>query len=130
MYRKVARTATLVAFIRSSVLSDVYLCPTCCCFWVTVPDHLYTVYVSNRPHFLWVYRVITHEGSLGKYEKALYITSPQASDLQTFRVFSQTSQVGYYPYKPIESVVYFLYIIMQKARDFSMGLPVQYTIIG
>ena len=29
-----------------------------------------------------------------------------ARDLQTFLVLSQTSRVGYYSYKPIESVVY------------------------
>ena len=66
----------------------------------------------------------------GKAREKFVNQEPQANDLQTFRMFSQTSQVGYYPYKPIESVVYFLYIIMQKARDFAMGLPVQYTIIG
>ena len=46
---------------------------------------------------------------------------PRASDLQTFRVFSQTSQVGYYPYKPTESVVYCFYIIIQRTREISVG---------
>ena len=34
MYRKVARATTLVAFFVSSFFSDIYLCPTCCCFQV------------------------------------------------------------------------------------------------
>ena len=37
--------------------------------------------------------------------------SPAARDFQTFLVFSQTPRVGYYPYKPTESVVYCLSIV-------------------
>ena len=40
-----------------------------------------TGYLSNRPHFLWVYRSDNPRGMLGEHEKSLY--------LQAFRVFSQ-----------------------------------------
>ena len=64
---------------------------------------------SNRPHFLWVYRVITHLGYWENTQKACksltfgsWFTSPS-------RVLP-TSRVGYHTGKPIESVVYCLNI--------------------
>ena len=49
---------------------------------------------------------------------------PLASDLQTFRVFFQTSQVGH-PYKPIESEVYCFCVIIQRTHEISVGLLAQ-----
>ena len=40
------------------------------------------VYLSNRPHFLWVYRRDNPRGMLGEHEK---IHSPSAPDLQAFQ---------------------------------------------
>ena len=52
-------------------------------------------YLSNRPHFLWVYR-----------------RDPSASDLQAFRAVLPTSGVGYPDAgRPIESVVHCFYKI-------------------
>ena len=65
-------------------------------------------YESNRPHFLWVYKGNNPLGMFGRTREKFVNHEPRASDLQTFRVFSQTSQVGYYPYKPTGSVVYCL----------------------
>ena len=71
--------------------------------WVIVPVNPWKnrvsselLYLSNRPHFL--EKFVNHE--------------PAACDLQTFLVFSQTSRVGYYPYKPTESVVCCLIIFV------------------
>ena len=47
------------------------------------------LYLSNRPHFLWVYRRDNPRGMLGEHEKKLVNHSPSARDLQAFRVFSQ-----------------------------------------
>ena len=47
--------------------------------------------------------------------------SPAARDLQTFLVFSQTSQVGYYPYKPTESVVYCFHKITSYKAHYVSG---------
>ena len=43
-----------------------------------------------RLHFLWVYRRDNQRGVLGEHELVNHV--PKASDLQAFRVFSQTSQ--------------------------------------
>ena len=47
------------------------------------------IYLSNRPHFLWVYRRDNPRGMLGEHEKKLVNHEPKASDLQAFLVFSQ-----------------------------------------
>ena len=55
---------------------------------------------------------------------------PQASDLQTFRVFSQTSQAGYHPYKPIESVVYCFYKITSNKAHYFSGEIEDFALVG
>ena len=66
-----------------------------------------TVYLSNRPHFLWVYRHDNPRGMLGEHEKDLVNHEPKASDLQlSFSSVLPTSEVGSHAGKPIESVVY------------------------
>ena len=63
---------------------------------------------------------MTHAGYLGEPEKCFLTTSRGRSNLQIFRGFYQTSQVGYYPYKPIKSVVYcFKKKTSNKAQYFS-----------
>ena len=52
-------------------------------------DLLIQYYLSNRPHFLWVYRRDNPRGMLGEHENKLVNHEPKASDLQAFRVFSQ-----------------------------------------
>ena len=49
-------------------------------------DHVsYNItYLSNRPHFLWVYRRDNPRGMLGEHEKKLVNHEPKASDLQAF----------------------------------------------
>ena len=76
-------------------------------FW-SFGEHL-----SNRPHFLWVYRCDSPCGMLGEHEKSLY---------KAFTSFSSvlpTSQVGYHTGKPIESVVYCFYkITLSRMESF------------
>ena len=48
---------------------------------------LYMVCLSNRPHFLWVYRRDNPRGMLGEHEKKLVNHEPKASDLQAFNNF-------------------------------------------
>ena len=54
----------------------------------------YIQHLSNRPHFLCVYRHDNPRGMLGEDDKSLYIV-----------------KVGYHASKPIESVVYCFYKI-------------------
>ena len=56
------------------------------------------VSLSNRPHFLWVYRRDNTRGMLGEHEISFSSVLP-------------TSQVGYHAGKPIETVVYCSYKI-------------------
>ena len=67
-------------------------------------------YLSNRPHFLWVYRRDNPGGMLEEHEKS-------------YECFPNTpSGMGYQAGKPIESMVYCFYKITFK---FSMSLPEQ-----
>ena len=68
------------------------------------------VYLSSRPHFLWVYRGDNPRGMLGEHEKSLKITSRRRV-ITSFPSVLPTSQVGYHAGKPIESVVYRFYKI-------------------
>ena len=45
--------------------------------------------LSNRPHFLWVYRRDNSRGMFGEHDKKLVNHEPKASDLQASRMFSQ-----------------------------------------
>ena len=53
------------------------------------------VYLSNRPHFLWVYRRDNPRGMLGEHEKKLVNHEPKASDLQAFRVCTYSDRWKY-----------------------------------
>ena len=53
--------------------------------------------ISNRPHFLWVYRRDNQRGMLGEH------------DFTSFSSVLPASQAGYHADKPIESVVYCFY---------------------
>ena len=53
------------------------------------------VYLSNRPHFLWVYRRDNPSGMLGEHEKKLVNHEPKASDLQAFRVWYMVYGIWY-----------------------------------
>ena len=65
-------------------------------------DHVsYNItYLSNRPHFLWVYRRDNPLGMLGEHEKKLVNHEPKASDLQAFQVFSQNPKWVITPVNP------------------------------
>ena len=69
---------------------------------------LLNYYMKAIDHTLWVYRGNISLGMFGRTLEKFVNHTPAARDLQTFLVFFQTSRVGYYPYKPIESVVYCL----------------------
>ena len=62
------------------------------------------VYLSNRPHFKWVYRRDSPRGMLGEHEKSL----------MNFSSVLSTSQVGYHAGKPIESALCCFYKITLK----------------
>ena len=73
--------------------------------WVIVPVNPWKnrasselSYKSNSQHFLRVYRGNDQLGMFGRTLEKFVNHSPTARDLQTIRVFSQTSQVGYYPF--------------------------------
>ena len=68
------------------------------------------VYLSNRPHLLWVYWRDNPRGMLGEHSKSLYITS-RGEWCTCFSSVLPTSQVGYHACKPTENVVYCFYKI-------------------
>ena len=70
-----------------------------------------------------VYRLINH-ADVGRTREEFVNHEPQASDLRILRVFYQHPK-WFSAYKPEKLVVYCFYIIIQKTRDFSMGLPAQ-----
>ena len=75
------------------------------------------LYLSNRPHFLWVYRRDIPTRDVGRTRDKLVNHEPE-SDSQAFRVFSQHPKWVYYAGKPIESLVYCFYkITMESARQ-------------
>ena len=59
-------------------------------------ENLKLFYISNRPHFLWVYWRDSPLGMLGEHEKNLLITR----DLQAFLVFSQHPKWAITPVNP------------------------------
>ena len=73
-----------------------------------VRDIKTAVYLSNRTHFLWIYRRDNPRGM--------------------FSGVFPTSQVAYHAGKPIESLVYCFYKITLSKKEFSMSLPAQQTI--
>ena len=48
------------------------------------------VYLSNRPHFLWVYRRDNPRGMLGEHSKSLYITNRMHPNIQQHPTVSNT----------------------------------------
>ena len=62
-------------------------------------------FLSNRPHFLWVYRHDNPHGMLGEHECSSVLP---------------TSQVGYHAGKPLESVVYCFYKITLNKTELFM----------
>ena len=71
--------------------------------------------LSNRPHFLWVYRRDNPRGMLGEHEKSSRCKSLAfGSWFTSISSVLPTSQVGYHAGKPIESVGYCFYKITLK----------------
>ena len=70
-------------------------------------ENLKLFYISNRPHFIWVYRRDNPLGMLGEHEKACKSLA-FGSWFASFSSVLPTSHVGYHAGKPIESVVYYL----------------------
>ena len=76
--------------------------------------------LSNRPQVFMVYKLINHAGcwqNTRRICKQQWFTN--SSSVQP------TSQVVYQPITRRKLVVYCFYIIIQKTRDFSVGLPAQ-----
>ena len=67
-------------------------------------------YLSNKPHFLSVYRRDNPRGMLGDIRLVIY-------RLFFFSSVLPTSQVGYHAGKPIESVVYCFYKITSDKME-------------
>ena len=81
-------------------------------------------YLSNRPQVSTVYKLINHAGC---WKNTRRICKPRAAG-EWFTNSSNvlpTSLVVYQPIKRRKLVVYCFYIIIQKTRDFSAGLPAQ-----
>ena len=82
------------------------------------------VYLSNRPQVSMVYKLINHAGC---WQNTRRICKPRAAG-EWFTNSSSvlpTSQAIYQPITHRKPVVYCFYIIIQKTRDFSVGLPAQ-----
>ena len=73
------------------------------------------VYLSNRPQVSIVYKLINHAGC---WQNTRKICKNSSSVLPTSQVVCQ-------PITHRKLVVYCFYIIIQKTRDFSVGLPAQ-----
>ena len=81
-------------------------------------------YLSNRPQVSMVYQLINHAGC---WQNTRRIGKPRAAG-EWFTNSSSvlpTSQVVYQPLTHRKLVVYCFCIIIQKTRDFSVGLPAQ-----
>ena len=81
-------------------------------------------YLSNRPQVSMVYKLINHTGC---WKNTKRICKPRAAGEWFTNSLSvlPTSQVVYQPITHRKLVVYCFYLIIQKTRDFSVGLPAQ-----
>ena len=85
----------------------------------------YARYLSNRPQVSMGYKLINHAGCLLCNTRR--ICEPRAAGewfMNSSSVLS-TSQVVYQPINHKKLVVYCFYLIIQKTRDFSVGLLAQ-----
>ena len=83
-------------------------------------------FLSNRPQVSMVYKLINHAGC---WQNTRRICKPQAAG-EWFTNCSSvlpTSQVVYQPITHRKLVVYCFYIIIQKTRNFSVGILAQKT---
>ena len=88
--------------------------------WTNIHVHV----LSNRPQVSMVYKLINHAGCWWNTSR---ICKPQAAGKWFTNSSSvlPTSQVVYQPITHRKLVVYCFYIIIQKTRDFSVGLLAQ-----